>query len=148
MFICQDCLKKKYKPYSMAFVSPRSKGACESCGNTDICLDIQSDKLEPVEPEEKFTPEITDIYQLREKLLRRDITEIKSLRVYNSEGHCIMEAATPNRILETQEKYFKATSGIVQFGQAKNWKFQQKAKRVLVVARTLGVAKLVIEFQL
>lgn len=57
-------------------------------------------------------------------------------------------AATPNTILETQEKYFKATSGIVQFGQAKNWTFNQKAKRVLVASRTLGIAKLVIDFQL
>ena len=98
--------------------------------------------------EATISPEITDIYQLREKLFRREITEIKSLRVYNQEGHCIMEAATPNTILETQEKYFKATSGIVQFGQGKKWSFAQPEKTTLRAIRSLDAAKLIIDFKI
>lgn len=98
--------------------------------------------------ESKLTPEVTDIYQLREKLLRRDITEIKSLCVFNSENQCIMEATIPNTVIETQSKYFKATSGIVQFGHAKNWSFLQPDKTTLKAIRRIGVAKLVIDFKL
>ena len=107
-------------------------------------IDVNS----PDTQEESITPVVNDIYQLREKLYRKEVKSIKSLRVYNFEGQCIMEAAVPNEILETQEKYFKATSGIVQFGQSKNWSFKQKSAAVLSATRSIGAAKIVIDFQL
>ena len=107
-------------------------------------IDVNS----PDTQEESITPVVNDIYQLREKLYRKEVKSIKSLRVYNFEGQCIMEAAVPNEILETQEKYFKATSGIVQFGQGKKWSFAQPEKTTLRAIRALDAAKLIIDFKI
>lgn len=50
-------------------------------------IDVNS----PDTQEESITPVVNDIYQLREKLYRKEVKSIKSLRVYNFEGQCIMQ---------------------------------------------------------
>lgn len=146
MFICPECLEKNYLPASDSFFAIQSMGNCECCGFTKICRDIKSSDLQLKEIT-KYPLAAKTIYELRQKLLDRTINEILSLKVFSSEGKLIKEDPTPNLILETQEKYFVATSGVVQFGNSKYWSLKQDRKNVLTATRTLGAAKLVIDFQ-
>lgn len=44
MFICNDCLEKHYTTAQSFF---KSKGPCESCGNSTICNEIHTSDLNP-----------------------------------------------------------------------------------------------------
>lgn len=46
MFLCKDCTHPEYKDYfEFAFIS---KGPCENCGYTDICIESPHDvKIDP-----------------------------------------------------------------------------------------------------
>jgi len=106
------------------------------------------EKFEANMRSDEIQPTINSIYELKQKLLNREITEILSLKVFSSEGKCIQEARTPNLIVETQEKYFISTSGITPFDNPKYWSFKQPHKRIITATRALGSAKLVIDFKL
>jgi len=42
MFICKKCLTEKYEWPKFEDWFSRSAGACEICGKTDVCADVQS----------------------------------------------------------------------------------------------------------
>lgn len=44
MFICNDCLNKKYQNGQSLF---KSNGQCEDCGEARVCNEIQSSRLRP-----------------------------------------------------------------------------------------------------
>jgi len=46
MFVCPDCLEKKYEPIQDLWMRLRSKGPCESCGLYSVCYDIHHSALE------------------------------------------------------------------------------------------------------
>lgn len=55
MFYCEECAEKEGWPY----LSTRSRGPCEICGETKICTDVPSRSLpakQPDKPETKHTP--------------------------------------------------------------------------------------------
>jgi len=52
MFICNDCaIKSGVNSYTM-LIAPQSKGPCEMCKKTDICMDIHH-SLFPIKKEKK-----------------------------------------------------------------------------------------------
>lgn len=102
-----------------------------------------------MEDKENYQTEnqIDTIFKLKQKLVSKEITDIASLKVLDFNGRVIQEAATPNKVLETNDKFFVANSGIVPFDDPKYWSFKTEDK-ILTATRSLGGARLVIQFNL
>lgn len=63
MFLCEKCLTDNFKTDMWdLMIAPRSRGACESCGNGAVCYDIPSSGLNPKDSTQKFSGKIKMFY--------------------------------------------------------------------------------------